>query len=151
MYWNSKDMSIFLEQKEFVDTAVIPLLLIDGQASQLKQSASGAEFLMALTAFIEKQFKGRIVLMPPVSYTKKTNRQHLGKEWKDLLEDAGFKHLFFVSCDMYWATEANDLNVLFTPSIPLEHMDQKLRQSVLDDQLRQIIPVFAKRWSETTQ
>ena len=150
MYWNSKDMSVFMEQKEFVDTAVIPLLLIDGQATQLKQSASSAEFLMALTAFIEKQFKGRVVLMPPVSYTNQSNRLQIGNEWLDVLSEAGFKHLFFVSSDMLWSTEASDLNVIYTPSIPLEHMDQKLRQSVLEDQLRQIIPVFAKRWSESS-
>lgn len=149
MYWNSKDMSVFMEQKEFVDTAVIPLLLIDGQANQLKQSASSAEFLMALTGFIEKQFKGRVVLMPPVSYTTSSNRGELGREWQQALKVAGFKHLFFISSDMKWGAEASELNVIYTPSIPLEHMDQKLRQSVLDDQLRQIIPVFAKRWSET--
>jgi len=148
MYWNSKDMSVFMEQKEFVDTAVIPLLQIDGQASQLKQSASSAEFLMSLTAFIEKQFKGRVVLMPPVSYTNKSNRKLLGDEWGSTLKEAGFKHLFFISSDMLWGTEVNDLSVIYTPSIPLEHMDQKLRQSVLEDQMRQIIPVFAKRWSE---
>ncbi len=150
MYWNSKDMSVFMEQKEFVDTAVIPLLLIDGQASKLKQNASSAEFLMALTAFIENQFKGRVILMPPVSYTTRSNRQQLGQEWNEMLNEAGFKHLFFVSSDMEWVTEESTLNVIYTPSIPLENMDRKLRQSVLDDQLRQIIPVFAKRWASTT-
>lgn len=150
MYWNSKDISVFVEQQEFVDTAVIPLLLIDGQASRLKQNASSAEFLMSLTAFIENQFKGRVVLMPPVSYTNRSNRQQLGNEWNETLKEVGFKHLFFVSSDMEWGTEASEWNVIYTPSIPLEHMDQKLRQSVLEDQLRQIIPVFAKRWSDAT-
>lgn len=151
MYWNSKDVSVFIEQKEFVDTAVIPLLLIDGQASQLKQNASSAEFLMALTAFIENQFKGRVVLMPPITYTKRSNYQQLAEEWTETLNDMGFKHLFFVSSDMVWGTEASELNVIYTPSIPLENMDQKLRQSVLDDQLRQIIPVFANRWAKNGQ
>ena len=150
MYWNSKDMSVFMEQKEFVDTAVIPLLLIDGQASKLKHNASSTEFLMALTAFIENQFKGRVILMPPVSYTTRANRQQLGQEWDEMLKEAGFKHLFFVSSDMEWLTEESTLDVIYTPSIPLENMDRKLRQSVLDDQLRQIIPVFAKRWASTT-
>lgn len=143
-------MSVFMEQKEFVDTAVIPLLLIDGQASKLKQNASSTEFLMALTAFIENQFKGRVILMPPVSYTTRSNRQQLGQEWDEMLKEAGFKHLFFVSSDMEWVTEESTLDVIYTPSIPLENMDRKLRQSVLDDQLRQIIPVFAKRWASTT-
>lgn len=147
MYWNSKDISVFVEQKEFVDTAVIPLLLIEGQANKVKQNASSAEFLMALTAFVENQFKGRVILMPPVSYTNKTNRQQLGQEWQEMLKEAGFKHLFFISSDMGWVTEESALNVIYTPSIPLENMDRNLRQSVLDDQLRQIIPVFANRWA----
>ena len=150
MYWNSKDMSVFIEQKEFIDTAVVPLLLIDGQANKLKQNASSTEFLMALTAFIENQFKGRVILMPPVTYTTRSNRHQLGQEWDETLKEAGFKHLFFVSSDMTWVTEESALDVIYTPSIPLENMDQKLRQSVLDDQLRQIIPVFAKRWASTT-
>ncbi|WP_019414785.1 YpiF family protein [Paenisporosarcina sp. TG20] len=151
MYWNSKDMSVFLEQQEYIDTAVVPLLLVDGQASKLKQNASSVEFIMALTAFIENQFKGRVVLIPPVTYTQRTNREQLGTEWDEMLKEAGFKHLFFISSDMRWGTESSSLDVIYTPSIPLEHMDKKLRQSVLDDQLRQIIPVFAKRWANSTK
>lgn len=147
MYWNSKDISIFQEQKEFVDTAIIPLLLVDGRAPYIKQSTGTADFLMSLTAFIENQFKGRVVLMPPVSYTIQANRKSLGEEWVEVLKEAGFKHLFFVSSDSLWMTEASELEIIFIPSIPLEDMDQKLRQSVLDDQLRQVIPIFANRWS----
>jgi hypothetical protein len=150
MNWNSKDIPIFQEQKEFVDTVIIPLLLVDGRADQIKHSAGTAEFLMMITSFMENQFKGRVVLMPPVSYTIQVNRKELGKEWKDVLKEAGFKHQFFVSSDALWVTEASDLEVIFTPSIPLEHMDQKLRQSVLDDQLRQVIPIFANRWAKTS-
>ena len=147
MYWNSKDISIFQEQKEFVDTAIIPLLLVDGRAPNIKQSTGTADFLMSLTAFIENQFKGRVVLMPPVSYTIQANRKNLGEEWVEVLKEAGFKHLFFVSSDSLWMTEASELEIIFIPSIPLEDMDQKLRQSVLDDQLRQVIPIFANRWA----
>jgi len=147
MYWNSKDISIFQEQKDFVDTAIIPLLLVDGRAPYIKQSTGTADFLMSLTAFIENQFKGRVVLMPPVSYTIQANRKSLGEEWVEVLKEAGFKHLFFVSSDSLWMTEASELEIIYIPSIPLEDMDQKLRQSVLDDQLRQVIPIFANRWA----
>lgn len=149
MYWNSKDISNFLEQKEFVDTAIIPLLLVDGRATYIKQNTGNADFLMALTASIENSFKGRVVLMPPVSYTIKANRGKIGAEWVDMLNEAGFKHLFFVTCDGLWVKEASDLNVIYIPAIPLEDMDQKLRQSILEDQMRQVIPVFASRWAAT--
>ncbi|MFX3674716.1 MAG: DUF2487 family protein [Paenisporosarcina sp.] len=150
MYWNSKDISIFQEQKEFVDTAIIPLLLVDGRAPYIKQSTGTADFLMSITAFIENQFKGRVVLMPPVSYTIHAKRQDLGVEWVEVLKEAGFKHLFFVTSDALWMTEARELDVVYIPSIPLEDMDQKLRQSVLDDQVRQVIPNFANRWARIT-
>lgn len=147
MYWNSKDISNFIEQKEFVDTAIIPLLLVDGRATYIKQSTANADFLMSLTAFIENSFKGRVVLMPPVSYTIHTNRENIGAEWVDVLKEAGFKHLFFVSSDGLWVKDASELEVIYIPAIPLEDMDKKLRQSVLEDQMREVIPIFAKRWS----
>ena len=151
MYWNSKDITTFIEQKEFVDTAIIPLLLVDGRASHIKQSAGTADFLMSLTAFMENQFKGRVVLMPPVTYTPQSSRSVLAAEWKNVLTEAGFKHHFFISCDMQWATEAPEIDVIYTPSIPLENMDQKLRQSILDDQIRQVVPVFANNWAKTVE
>ncbi|MET0786010.1 MAG: DUF2487 family protein [Paenisporosarcina sp.] len=151
MHWKSKDMTIFIEQKEFVDTAIIPLLLVDGRASHIKQSAGTAEFLMSLTAFMENQFKGRVVLMPPVTYTPQSSRKVVAQEWKDVLTEAGFKHHFFITCDMHWVTEAPELEVIYTPSIPLENMDQKLRQSILDDQIRQVVPVFANNWAKSVE
>lgn len=150
MYWNSKDISNFLEQKEFVDTAIIPLLLVDGRATYIKQNTGNADFLMALTASIENSFKGRVVLMPPVSYTIEANRDKIGAEWVDMLKETGFKHYFFVTCDGLWVTEASDLNVIYIPAIPLGDMDQKLRQSILEDQMRQLIPVFANRWASSS-
>ena len=38
-------------------------------------------------------------------------------------------------------------DVIWTPSVPLDSMDQKMRNSVLEDQLRQLIPIFAKKWA----
>jgi hypothetical protein len=151
MYWNSKDISTFMEQKEFVDTAIVPLLLVDGRASHIKQSAGTADFLMSITAFMENQFKGRVVLMPPITYTKESNRKLMGQEWKEVFLEAGFKHHFFISCDAQWVTEVPELEVIYMPSIPLENMDQKLRQSILDDQIRQVVPIFANYWSKSNE
>lgn len=42
-----------------------------------------------------------------------------------------------------------DQNVIWFPSIPLDSMDQKMKISVLEDQLRQLIPLFAKKWANS--
>lgn len=148
MFWTSKDMDQFLKQKEFIDTAIVPLVLIEGTNSGIKQSASGSEFLMSLTNFIEQQFKGRIVLTSPITYTKSMPRKEIITAIHDELEAAEFKYIFFVTSDHEWNQIEPDYDILWLPSIPLGDMDQKVRQSVLSDQLRQVIPMLSLKWSE---
>lgn len=148
MFWTSKDIDQFLKQKEFIDTVIVPLVLLEGTNSDIKQSASGAEFLMSLTNFIEQQFKGRIVLTSPITYTKSMPRKEIITAVYDELVAAEFKYIFFVTSDHEWNQIGPDYDILWLPSIPLGDMDQKVRQSVLSDQLRQVIPMLSLKWSE---
>ena len=148
MNWEAKSIDTIVEQKEYIDTALIPLLLIEGSPEGMKQSASAAEFLMNLTPYIEKQFKGRIVEFPPFSYTPESDRTRLATEWKSELEKMEFKHYIFLTTDRTWMEEDILPEAVYVPSIPLEHMDKQVKQSVLQDQLRQLIPLLSKRWNE---
>ena len=148
MFWTSKDIDAFLKQKEFIDTAIVPLVILEGTDLGIKQSASGAEFLMSLTNFIEQQFKGRIVLTSPITYTKSMSRKDIIIAIHDELIAAGFKYVFFVTSDHEWNQIVPDYDIIWLPSIPLGDMDQKIRQSVLSDQLRQVIPMLSSKWSE---
>ena len=47
----------------------------------MKNSASSSEFLMHLTSFIETQFKGRIMLTPPFSYTQSTDLEAIAETY----------------------------------------------------------------------
>ena len=38
--------------------------------------------------------------------------------------------------------------VIWLPSIPLESMDPSLRQTIIEDQLRQVLPRFTEKWAE---
>jgi len=148
MNWEAKSMDTIIEQKEYIDTALIPLILIEGTPEGMKQSASAAEFLMNLTPFIEKQFKGRIVQFPPFSYTTESDKERLSSEWKSELEKMNFKHYIFLTTDRTWSENGRLPEAVHIPSIPLEHMDKQVKQSVLQDQLRQLIPLLSKRWNE---
>ncbi len=147
MYWTSKDMEEFIKQKEFIDTAIVPLVFLEGTDLGIKQSASGAEFLMSLTNFIEQQFKGRIVLTSPITYTKSMPKKEIITAFYDELIEAGFKYIFFVTSDYEWNQFSPNYDIIWLPSIPLGDMDQKVRQSVLSDQLRQVIPMLSSKWS----
>ncbi|QFF98714.1 DUF2487 family protein [Psychrobacillus glaciei] len=147
MHWNGKDSAVFQAQKEYIDTAIIPLTLIDGSDSGFQFAASAADFVLSLGNIIENQFKGRIVLFPSFSYTRNQDKHLLLENWLEELKKAQFKHIFFLTSDRDWITMNEEQNVFWIPSIPLESMDQKMKNSVLEDQLRQLIPTFAEKWA----
>ncbi|GGA25730.1 DUF2487 family protein [Psychrobacillus lasiicapitis] len=147
MHWNGKDSAVFQAQKEYIDTAVIPLIVIDGSEHGFGFAASAADYTLSLANLIENQFKGRIVLFPSFSYTTGQDKQSLLEIWKEELLKADFKYIFFITSDREWSTMGDEHDVIWTPSVPLDSMDQKMRNSVLEDQLRQLIPIFAKKWA----
>ncbi|MFC3211430.1 YpiF family protein [Planomicrobium okeanokoites] len=147
MHFIGKDMDQYLSQKDYVDTAVVPLLQLDLSEAGLKSSAGASEYLQSLTAMLEKQFKGRILLFPPVAYTKNADRNRLSDEISSEMEKAGFKHVFYMTTDAEWRSVEELKNVLWLPAIPTEHMDRNFKQSVMEDQLRQVLPLFLKEWS----
>ena len=147
MFFNVKDIEQFQAQKQFIDTAIVPLLSLEFTDEKSKQSSSSTEYLMSLTAFIEQQFKGRLLLTPPFSYTPSLKAHINIHSIEEELLQAGFKHVFFITCDHSWTTLQEELNVIWLPSIPLESMDKAVKQKVLEDQLKQVIPTLTKVWT----
>ncbi|MEO4053157.1 YpiF family protein [Solibacillus sp. CAU 1738] len=148
MFFNVKDVELFQAQKQFIDTAIVPLLSLDFEENSMKQSSSAAEYLMSLTAFIEQQFKGRLMLTPPFSYIEQTRHQIDITIIKEILTKSGFKHVIFISCDHFWTSLQDDLNIIWLPPIPLESMDKSVKQRILEDQLKQVIPNLTAAWSK---
>lgn len=148
MYFNAKDITDFMAQKEFIDTAIVPLVVVDLAGEKMKQSGAEADFLLSLTAFIEQQFKGRLLVMPPFSYSAVMKMEEMPKQLETQLHNAGFKHVFFITCDHFWTNIGETVNVVWLPAIPLESMDKGVKNSILEDQLRQVIPVFSTKWAQ---
>lgn len=77
MYFQVKDVQQYQQNKEFIDTAIVPLVYLDFAEDKMVKSSSDVEFLMSLTSFIEQQFKGRLMLIPPFSYTESTRSEQV--------------------------------------------------------------------------
>lgn len=148
MYFNANDVTSFMAQKEFIDTAIVPLVSIDLTSEKIKQSGAEADFLLSLTSFIEQQFKGRLLLLPPFSYSTIMKNEELPQLLESQLHSAGFKHVFFITCDHFWTNIGDVVNVIWLPAIPLESMDKGVKNSILEDQLRQVIPTFSTKWAQ---
>ena len=147
MFFNVKDMEQFQSQKQFIDTAIVPLLSLEFSDERSNQSSSAAEFLMSLTAFIEQQFKGRLLVTPPFSYIESIKENISLRAIQDELQAAGFKYIFFITCDHRWTTFNDSFNIQWLPAIPIESMDKAVKQRILEDQLKQVIPTFTNAWT----
>ncbi|SKA87475.1 Protein of unknown function [Sporosarcina newyorkensis] len=147
MNWVPKDVDTYISQKDYIDTLVVPLISIDTRPETMKNSASSSEFLMNLSMFIEKQFKGRMMFLPPVSYTQSTDLQQLADTLSEDLKQSPFTHIFYLTTDSKWTSVTLEEKVIWLPSIPLETMDNHLRQTIMEDQLRQVLTHFMEEWN----
>lgn len=149
MKWVTKDVTVFLQAKEYVDTAVVPLLPIT-LGGQMKQAVEMGEFCMMLTRQLEKQLHGRIFLMPSFTYLQSEpveERLSRLQMWLRELKNH-FDHLFLITSDSDWKRIENQLGntLIWLPAIPFEHMDEKYQREILSDQTKQLLQIVTKKW-----
>lgn len=148
--WNSKDADIYSQSKEYVDTAVVPLIAIS-TGDQFKSIVSKGECTELIASELERQLKGRIFLFPPFSYIKNDNQviESL-KKWKNEIGET-FHHVIFLTTEEEWKqseTEVKD-DVICIPNIPLEHMDESLKKKLVQDQIEQILNILLQYWNKS--
>jgi hypothetical protein len=152
MKWTPQDIETYLNAKEYVDTAVVPLLSVS-MGGEMKQSAAAAEFITLLTGHLERQFTGRLLLLPPFTYLKPNYGENTIRdlrEWEANLAKEEFKHIFYITSELDWRTQEGGLTgtVIWLPSIPLEHMNDSQKMAVVDSQVKQLLELFTQKWHE---
>lgn len=150
MKWVSQDIEMFLKEKQYVDTAVLPLLPVSF-GDDIKQSLAMTEFISLLSVQLERQFRGRLIMLPGYAYLKSAGEESLLSglgEWEAELKAQGFKHIFLLTSDSMWKSLEDRLEggLIWLPSLPLEHMDENYRNSILDDQVKQMLNLFVQKW-----
>jgi len=152
MKWTPQDIETYLNAKEYVDTAVVPLIAVS-VGDEMKQSATASEFITLLTGHLERQFTGRLLLSPPFTYLKSQNGDNTIsdlKDWEASFEKGEFAHIFYITSEIDWRKREDELKgtVIWLPSIPLEHMSDSQKLSVVDSQVRQLLDLFTQKWHE---
>jgi hypothetical protein len=150
MKWISQDIDMFLKEKQYVDTAVLPLLPVSF-GDDIKQSVAMTEFISLLSVQLERQFRGRLIMLPGYAYLKSASEESLISglgQWESELKAQGFKHIFLLTSDSMWKGFEDRLEggLIWLPSLPLEHMDENYRNSILDDQVKQLLNLFVQKW-----
>lgn len=147
MNWNAKDIEMFLKEKEYIDTAVIVLMPVTFDTN-MKRAAEQGEFINLFSMHVEKQFKGRVVILPSFTYvnTPEDEVERL-ESWIEKALNGGFSHVFCLTSDNRWQAISEKLERLyFIPSIPLEHLEEQYKHSVMEEQLKTFIPKLIKGW-----
>ncbi|KMY50597.1 YpiF family protein [Peribacillus loiseleuriae] len=150
MKWTYKEIGMYQESKEYVDSLIIPMNPISFGA-QMKQFSSMHEFMGILMMEVEKQLKGRLLLMPGLTYwSEGQERADLIEIWKLKLLEADFKHVFWITSDSEWKKYEEQLpgSLLWIPSIPLEHLEEGQARQMMNDQVRQMLDMLTQSWNK---
>ncbi|MFJ9382879.1 YpiF family protein [Peribacillus sp. NPDC101481] len=148
MKWTAKDLDMYLQSKEYVDTVLIPLVPLSFRG-QMKQSGSMNEFLTILSLEIEKQMKGRILLLPTFHYLSgELDKVERLKRWANEVKENNFEHVFFLTSDFEWKKEERELenNLVWIPAIPLEGLEIEQAREMINQQVLQILDIFSYNW-----
>ncbi len=150
MKWLSKEIDVFLSAKQYIDTILLTLVPISFHEN-MKETVSMGEFSSVLTAEIERQLHGRTLVIPPFAYLKSESQDEKLKklgQWTGELRKNGFRHIFMFTSDSQWKAieELLDGTLIWIPAIPLEHMDEKFRREILDEQTKQVLQIVTNQW-----
>jgi hypothetical protein len=146
MKFQAEDADRFLQSKDYIDTAIIPIVGID--ANQIKQTVSLGEFTILVAEELERQLKGRVFLFPPHTYVEINDRKLEDIfTMKQSLEDH-FQHVVLISSDHQWKEHAAVSEALFLlKPVPLEHLKVELKQKIVQDSVEQILNFLLQKWN----
>lgn len=141
MKWTAKDVDAYHQAKEYVDTALVPCIPIG--STNMKAFAEMSEHTLFITNEVERQFKGRVMLFPPLAYFVQEKIQTRVHEWTNVLKQAGFQHVCFVTSH----ADIADDSFIYVPALPLEHADEAYKQKVVRQQVEQVMDALVAKWT----
>lgn len=148
MNWVSNDIEMYIKEKEYIDTAVICLRAIDF-GENIRKSAEQNETLTLFEQHLERQFKGRMMFLPSFTYvgSPEDSVESLEK-WEQIIKGNGFKYVFFLTADpgVEQIEEMKDKSLFYIPALPLQHVEEKYKRGLIEDQLTKMMPKIVSEW-----
>lgn len=150
MKWIPHDIEMYLNAKEFVDTAVIPLVPISF-GEEMKQAASMSEFITLVTTLLERQFTGRILLLPPIAYITNADYEKILNElitWTRALYENNLNHIFFITSDRAWENFIEEMNgtLVWIPNFEPKNLENCQKNQIIDSYIKQLLTLFTQKW-----
>ncbi|MDT3494379.1 YpiF family protein [Bacillus toyonensis] len=151
MKWIVKDVEQFEQAREYVDTGVIPLLSISA-AKEMKMVVEQGEFIELLSMELEREYKGRVLLLPAFTYLVESQKKEKVRlqEWTDHLQSQGFKYIAYVTSDFSWKEDMQELqgDLFWLPSLALEQFSDQAKREVIHAHIKNIMVMLEEKWGK---
>ena len=141
MFYNPSDLSILKDEFEYIDTAIIPLQKID-MNGDAKIHANNIELIQMITMQLERQFRGRLFIMPSISIVN--DDLTAANNYREQLQNYGFKNIVFL-CDKSYKIEGE---VLHFNQIPIESMSQDMKMEMVNDEVKTVMKAIIQIWNK---
>ncbi|WP_162297838.1 DUF2487 family protein [Halalkalibacillus sediminis] len=153
MKWNFNDAEQYVQAKEYIDTAIIPLIPYSFSSDEDIQKLSFQKEVMdVFTTQIEKELKGRIFLIPEYYYLKdakiEEEKQNLDQQIEHV-QSQPFNHVFLLTFDSQWRKKVKefDADLLWIPSIKEGNLNQVDKQQLIQAQVEEVLQLIKESWS----
>ncbi|WP_242217318.1 YpiF family protein [Bacillus cereus group sp. BfR-BA-01380] len=149
MKWAVADVVQYEKTREYIDTGIIPLLSISFE-KEMKTAAVEGEFISTLTRELEREYKGRVFLLPAFTYVEgayASERQRL-RDWTNYLKEKGLQHIALITSDFSWKEIEYDLTeqLFCLPALPLEQLSDQAKREIIHAQIKNIMEILTEKW-----
>jgi hypothetical protein len=148
MKWELASIDRYTEAKEYIDTALIPLIQVKLE-DDLKFALADSSWVLGVAGSIEEQLTGRVMLFPQTSYTGHEEEEHLLSTLNTYalhIEQCGFKNVIFLTHNNSWEAKSGQLPAKIL-AIPREKPDSlDFSTGEIEEYAQNIVPRIIGFW-----
>ncbi|GEN45149.1 DUF2487 family protein [Alkalibacillus haloalkaliphilus] len=154
MKWMHQDVQNYTKAKEYIDSAIMPLIPFSFENDdELSKLAYQHEVMQIFMTQIEKQLKGRVFLLPVYNYLKQNK---LEDEYERLetvvnhVNEQPFKHIFLFTFDKKWRKYNSEIDaeLIWLPAPQQGDLNQVETQQLVQSQVSEIEDLIKEQWGE---
>ena len=152
MKWTSADLQKYVQAKEYVDTAIIPVQGFQlNQEKTMVKDATQREVLSIYTNEIEKELSGRVLLTPQYNYLKSNDlKDEVSRlnHWIEHIQEQPFTSVFLLTFDSQWKKCEREINgeLLWFPNVQTTNINSEETGQMIRSQVEQISELIRSYW-----
>ncbi|MCP3025867.1 DUF2487 family protein [Halobacillus sp. A5] len=151
MQWTKSDMELYVLEKEYVDTLVIPLIPLYTEVdSTIVNGAFQRELNHLTTHLLEKDYRGRILLAPDYNYIAENYEEEIRRinQWIEKFNNQPAAHVFLFTFDTKWKRWEKELkgHLLWIPSMSDRNLHSSETRSYVKEQVLQMSELIKAYW-----